>query len=78
MLLNTWGSHAKEVQEMIMESAVSFLQDSNLVSCAVQTRLRSTYRYPRYTPFPERRMALHLVASFGLLTLCERLSFRHS
>jgi hypothetical protein len=36
-----WGQHARPVQEQVSELASFFLQDANLVSCAVQTMLTS-------------------------------------
>jgi ankyrin repeat protein len=69
-----WGQHARTVQEQVFEVASLFLQDGNLVSCAVQTMSMSGYKYTDYSQiFPRQATSVHLTARFGLLYLSERL-----
>ncbi|KAH0559932.1 hypothetical protein GP486_003547 [Trichoglossum hirsutum] len=71
-----WGWHAQAVtvQEQVFEVASLFLQDGNLVSCAVQTMSMSEYKYGNYSQaFPRQATSVHLTARFGLLYLSERL-----
>ena len=69
-----WGQHARAVQEQVFEVASLFLQDGNLVSCAVQTMSMSEYKYDDYSQsFPRQTTSLHLTARSGLLYLSERL-----
>lgn len=54
-----WGQHTRTVQEQLCELASSFLQDSNLVFCAVQTRLMSESKYSDYSQrFPTQATGL--------------------
>ena len=71
-----WGQHAVAIQEKIGEIALSFLRDGILVSCAVQIMSMPGYKYRGYSHhFPKQATGLHLVASFGLLCLCNELLF---
>ena len=72
-----WGRHVLRVQEEVSSLALRLLQDSNLISCAVQIMSVSkansifTSEYSRY--FPRQTTGLHLTAEFGLLNLSEKL-----
>jgi hypothetical protein len=69
-----WGEHARTVQEQVFEVASFFLQDGNLVSCAVQTMSMSKYKYSGYSQyFLRQTTGLHLTVRFELLYLSERL-----
>ena len=69
-----WGQHIRTVQKDVYELASCFLQDSTLVSCAVQTRSVSGFRWSEYSQsFPRQATGLHLAADFGLLYVSERL-----
>jgi hypothetical protein len=61
-----WGYHVLTVQEEVSELAVYFLQDSNLVSSAVQALDRRLRLVVQET-------GLHLTANFGLVHLCDKL-----
>src|SRR5207237_1072662 len=59
--------------EQVFEVASLFLQDDNLVSCAVQTMSMSEYKYSDYSQnFPRQVTSVHLTARLGLLHLSER------
>jgi ankyrin repeat protein len=75
-----WGQHARTVQEQVFEVASRFLQDDNLVSCAIQTMEISKYKYLHgYSQyFPRQVTSVHLAATFGLLYLLERLLLQPS
>src|ERR1700733_9375608 len=72
-----WGRHVLRVQEEVSPLAFCLLQDSNLVSCAVQVMsvskagFRHSSGYSKY--FPAQTTGLHLTAEFGLLHLLEKL-----
>lgn len=67
-----WGQHARTVQKQVFESTSHFLQDSILVSCAVQTMSMLHFKYGNYSQrFPEQATGLHLTAGFGLLYFLE-------
>ena len=72
-----WGRHVLRVQEEVSSLALRLLQDSNLISCAVQimsvSKAASRYSsgYSKY--FPAQTTGLHLTAEFGLLYLSEKL-----
>jgi hypothetical protein len=72
-----WGRHVLRVQEEVSSLAFCLLQDSNLVSCAVQimsvSKAGSRYLlgYGKY--FPTKTTGLYLTAEFGLLYLLEKL-----
>ena len=67
-----WSQHTRAVQEQVYGLAFRFLQNINLVACAVQTMSVSNYvEDSQY--FPRQTMGLHLTARFGLLCLSKRL-----
>jgi ankyrin repeat protein len=67
-----WGQHAQTVQEPVSELASSFLQDTYLVSSAVQAMSISSYQVSNYSQrFPKGTTGLHLTAIFGLLHLSD-------
>jgi hypothetical protein len=69
-----WGQHIRTVQKESYELASCFLQDSTLVSCAVQTTSVSGFRWGGYSQsFPRQATGLYLTAGFGLLYVSERL-----
>ena len=69
-----WAQHTRTAQEQVSEVALLFLQDGNLVSCAMQTMSISQFKYGDYSQnFPREATGLHLTAGFGLLYLSERL-----
>jgi hypothetical protein len=69
-----WGHHARTVQEKVYKLASSFLQNGNLVSCAVQTMSMSEYGWSGFSQsFPKQATGLHLTARFGLFYLLEKL-----
>jgi hypothetical protein len=69
-----WGQHAQTVQEPVSELASSFLQDTYLVSSAVQAMSTPSdqYQFHNYSQgFPKGTTGLHLTAKFGLLHLSD-------
>jgi hypothetical protein len=71
-----WHQHVATVQKETSELAVSLLQNSKLIACALQTASISSYRFGQYSQsFPKQATGLHLVVSLGLLHLSTELLF---
>jgi hypothetical protein len=69
-----WSQHTRAVQEQVYGLAFRFLQNINLVACAVQTMSVSESKSGEYSQyFPKQTMGLHLTARFGLLYLSKKL-----
>lgn len=62
-----WADHAREVTEVVMESARKFLKEKTRTSLAFQVMVIHSRRYPPYSQNPSKDMlGLHLCAYLGL------------